>query len=144
MWWASAIQAGMSLFGAMDQKRAGKEARAIANMNAEAQRMESAEDIRRTKAQFRQVEGATQAVASGSGFSQKLSRGGVGDSQQRYLASMKKEHGAQLDFAKKAGTRQERILRRGGQLAYQQAKAGAIASVGNAIGSFGDMWGMIK
>lgn len=135
MWWAQAFSAGMSLFGARKQKRAAKQARRLAGMNADASLVESGEKSRRMRAEFKQIEGAAETYAAASGFSQRK-----GESQSSYIASMVAEHGRQLSFEYKASKSRANIIRQGGQVAYQQGVASSFASMADAAGSLGQMW----
>jgi len=137
MWWASGIQAGMSLFGASKLGSAAKKAKRIAGLNVKAFEEESAERYRRLSEGFKQIEGATKTFAAASGFSQRK-----GESQSGYIASMVAEHGRQLMFEQKSAQSQANIIRQGGQVAYDTGKASAMGSIGSAIGQFGQAWGM--
>lgn len=136
MWWAAAIQGGLSLFGALSGKSAARKARRIAGYNAEADWEESVEKMRRMRRTFREREGMARAIAAGSGLSQKH-----GDSQSRYIASMVAEHGHQLRFEGRAARSRRKIIKAGGQLAYRQGMADVWAGFGQAIGQFGQAWG---
>jgi hypothetical protein len=140
MWWAAAVQTGMSLFGAMSQSGAAKDARQIGGMNANAQREETAEELRRAKLADAYQEGTTQTIQGASGFSMQK-----GTSQGAYLSEMVSENRRQREFTKKSGKRKAAILNKGGQLAYKEGKARAMGGLADAVGSFGSMatslWG---
>jgi len=139
MWWASAISAGLSLFGAGESKEAGRQARRIGGMNADAQRAETGEELRRMGKQHRFTEGAARATAAASGFSQRK-----GDSQASYISSMISEHARQREWTRKSGESKAKILEQGGELAYQQSKAEATGLFGQALGQAGDAWALWK
>lgn len=139
MWWAAAIAGGLSLFGASKAKSAGREARRIANMNADSSKKETDEEIRRMMRGNRQREGYARAVAGASGFSVQK-----GTSQQGYIDELVSEGRRQVSFTGMAGRRKEKIIRRGGQLAYKQASAQSLSMLGNAAGSFSQSYSLWK
>lgn len=135
MWWTTAINTGLSFFGASRQRSAAREARKIGRMNARSERIETAERIRRQTRADEVTTGYARAVAAGSGFSQR-----AGTSQQRYISEMEREQRYQRDFEFQAGRRRADILERGGELAYRQGSADALSSVARGIGGLGDIW----
>ena len=139
MWWAQAISAGLSLFGAGQQMSGARDARKIAGLNVKASEAETAETLRRQRMEGEQRVGYARAIAGASGFSIQ-----PGTSQQNYIDEMVAENRRQLSFTAQAGKREAGILKRGGELAYRSGQAGAIGSVANAASSIGTMWTLGK
>ena len=135
MWWAAAISTGLALFGAVQQNRAGRKARRIGDMNAQAERLEGLEQFRRSKAGSEQKVGYARAVAGASGFSIQ-----PGTSQASYIDALQREDKRQRDFAMVASGRKQKILRAGGQAAGTQARAGMWSSLAGAATSAGQAW----
>ena len=139
MWWAAAISTGLQLFGASKQKKAGKQAKVIAGMNVEAEKLESAEQFRRSEMESKQRVGYAKAVAGASGFSVQ-----PGTSQARYIDALESEDKRQREFALAASGRKQKILKAGGQAAYTSAQAGMWGSLAGAATSAGTAYGMWK
>lgn len=137
MWWAAAIQGGLALFGALGQKDSGREAKRLAKHNVASSKAETAETLRRHEAQGAQQEGYTRAVAGASGFSVQ-----EGTSQQNWINEMVAENKRQRAFISESGKREEERLKLGGEYAASQADAGALGSLGSAVGSFGEAYSM--
>ena len=139
MWWAAAINVGLSLFGASKQKKAGKQARKIAGLNVEAEKAESAETIRRMTKSAEQQEGYARATAGASGFSIQK-----GTSQFNYIKEMVAENTRQRTFAAAASLRKQGILAAGGEAAKTSADASALSSIAGAASSLGSMFSQGK
>ena len=139
MWWAPAIQAGLSLFGAGRSRSAAAAAQQLADLNAKAQLAETAESVRRMRAEHERIEGGARAMAAGSGFSQI-----AGEGQSAYISSMVSEHARQRKWTKEAGRRQANLIRRGGQVAAKQARADSIGMFAQAVSQAGQAWYMWK
>ena len=135
MWWAAAIQVGLSVFGAMKSSGAAGQARNIGTMNQEAQRLETRESIRRQDMLDKEQVGLARAYAGASGFSIQ-----PGTSQAGYIDAMISEQRRQRDFTIDSSRRKEKILGMGGQAAYSQAQASMFGSLATAAGQFGNMW----
>ena len=135
MWWAAAISIGLSLFGASKQSKAGDQAENIAALNAAAEAKESAETTRRMFAASRQQVGYAKAVAGASGFSVQ-----PGTSQANYISALERENRRQIDFTFQSSLRKQDILKRGGQLAYSQAQAGAVGTLASGFSSAVALW----
>lgn len=135
MWWAQAIGAAMSLFGAVKQFGAASDAKRIGAANAAASIAETKETLRRMGKEHGYKEGITRTTAAASGFAITKD-----SSQQGYIDEMIKEHKLQRSFTQEAGTRNTRILFAGGQLAYEQGKASAIGSFADSISLFGQAY----
>ena len=139
MWWATAIQVGLSLFGFGKQKQAGKDAEEVGRLNAAAEAAEGAETIRRMERQGRQQEGFARTAAGASGFSIQK-----GTSQFNYIKELVAENQRQRTFTAEASKRKQDILVRGGQAAGSIADAAALGSLGTAVGALGNMWSQGK
>lgn len=137
MWWAAAIQGAFSLFGAVKQQQSGKDAERLAGHNVAMSKAETAETLRRKTLSDRQQEGYARAVAGASGFSIQK-----GTSQDSYINEMVAENRRQRDFIGKAGKMEEGRLKLGGQYARQTASAGALGSLGDAAGAFGQAYSL--
>ena len=135
MWWAAAIGAAFSLFGASKEAKAASQAKDLGFANARASEAETMETLRRTKASQKQIQGYTEAAGSASGFMAT-----AGTAQNEYLNEMIAEDQRQNAFTKKAGKREADILRKGGQLAYSQGRAGAVNTLGSGFSSAVALW----
>jgi hypothetical protein len=136
MWWAAVIQMGMQVFGATKEQSAARDARDIAYDNMDAQILETKEEMRRAKAENKQIVGFATAAANSSGFSIK-----AGTSQQSYIDELEAEGKRQVQWIQDSGVRKARILQQGGSLAYSEGQARAMGGYADAIGSFGGMMG---
>ena len=137
MWW-SAFKGLLTVYGlvsskqasdkqAADQERAAAAAEDLGIQNAAAAESELQESMRRTKMEQSSTEATARARAAASGI--------VGGSMTDAITGMITEHGRQLNWMKRSGESQQKILLAGG------ASAGAIgrsaADVTRAKGTAG-------
>lgn len=123
------ISAVASIYGGVEgakaAEQAGKEASTLI-------RQETAESVRRSKAQNRQVEGATVATVGGSGV--KMS-----GSTQNYYNAMVLENQSQTDWLQYSGDkRAEQAIKQGGYVADQSNFSGfqgALSGIGMMVDS---------
>lgn len=128
------IKIGTSIIGGRQQKKAGQDAQAIADENAERTKRETEETIRRTGLSQEQSLSGAQAAQAGSGI-----RSGAGTSQT-YLDEMQKTFQSDLDWIQESGASQESIQRAEGRLAKQQGKAQAWGTVASGVNSALSLW----
>jgi len=118
----------LTALSAVQQYRAGQKAEAAGEENARRIRAETEEKARRTKKGQEAKMGTARARAAASGTAD-------GGSQDIYMSEMEKEFGIELDWLRASGAGQAESAKRGGQVARQQATAGAIGSMASAFGT---------
>lgn len=129
--------AAISLFGGMsarkDARAAAAQQRELGKQSGKYIRAEGAENLYRKQYAFGQTESMTKALSAASGV------GGL--SNDRYVASMKREHTRELDWMKKSTDSRAKIAVMGGGLAADQTQAAGNAAmwggISGAVGSIG-------
>ena len=124
----AATALGSAAYSAYSGKKAGKKAKKLARRNAEAEKIELEESLRRLDLSQEQLRGQQVAAAGASGLN--IARGSVA----KFLSQQKEEMATERRFAENQGNRRIDIILQGGQNAQSAANAQATQSL---IGGFG-------
>lgn len=130
----AAISVGTSVIGARKQKKAGKQADAIAQQNARATERETAETIKRTGAAQEQTLASTRARSGASGIVS-----GAGSTTD-FLDEMQKTFQEDLDWIQESGGSRASIERAEGRMAKKQASAAAWGTIASGTSSMMGYW----
>lgn len=125
----AAVTVGTAIMGAKSQKKAGKQAKKLARQNAEVERIELEESLRRLDLSQEQFRGQQVAAAGASGLN--IARGSVA----KFLSQQKEEMATERRFAENQGNRRIDLIRQGGQNAQALAKAQATQTLVSGFGS---------
>jgi high-affinity K+ transport system ATPase subunit B len=120
---------GSAVFGASQSKKAGKRAKKLARKQAEAERFELEESLRRLDIRNQQATGQQAAAAGATGFDIKSG------SIKRFLAEQRDQQRQERDFASTQGQRRIELTRQGGQNAQAAADARATSALVSGFGS---------
>ncbi len=135
-WVATAIAGASfvtSLYGASQQRKAGKQSKELGRENAAFIAMESAEEARRLLLSQEQVRGTAKHRIAASGF--RSGKDSMGASHKAYLTNLKSVQEGELDWLKKSSLSRQKIAELGGQMQQTQMNAaafGSYAQAGNA------------
>jgi len=128
------IKLGTAIIGGAKQRKAGKQADAIAQQNADRIKEETDKQLERTGRQQEFSMSSAQASQAGSGI-----RTGAGTTQS-YLDEMQKTFQEDLDWIEQSGASQESIARAEGSLARKQSNAQAWGTVASGVSGVLDLW----
>ena len=122
-----AATAGTTIWAAMEQREAGREAAALSTTNVGNIREETTEQIKRVEYTSAREQGMARARAFASGA--------YGLTPGLYLKEMADITEEEIDWLAKSGLSQEEIEGLKGSQAKSIASAGAIATLGQGLGS---------
>ena len=128
---ATGIVIGGAILGGIGQIKAGKEAKKLADANADMMRQETEESARRLEAQQSENLATARARAAASGTT------GEG-SQASFIEKMGSEFGKELAWLKKSGASAASIEERRGSL---ERSRGLASGIGTIAGGFKGGWG---
>ena len=135
---ATGIVIGGAILGGIGQIKAGKEAKKLADANADMMRQETEESARRLEAQQSENMATARARAAASGTT------GEG-SQASFIEKMGSEFGKELAWLKKSGASAASIEQRRGSLERSRGLASGIGTIAGGIGTgysmSGGNWG---
>ena len=126
---AATTAIGGGILSSKSQKKAGKQAKKLARKNAETERFELEESLRRLDLSQEQFRGQQAAAAGASGLN--IARGSVA----KFLSQQKEEMAKEREFAETQGNRRIDLILQGGQNAQALAKAQATQSLISGFGS---------
>ena len=126
---AATVAVGGGIMSSKSQKKAGKQAKRLARQNAEVERIELEESLRRLDLSQEQLRGQQVAAAGASGLN--IARGSVA----KFLSQQKEEMATERRFAENQGNRRIDLILQGGQNAQSLAKAQATQSLVSGFGS---------
>ncbi len=131
-----AIGVVSSLFGAAGKKKAAKQAKRLAGLNADYIEAETEEQKRRLKFEQEQTAATTRTGIAASGFRSGAKT--MGGSHRSYLKSMKDQQQSEMDWLTKSGASRANIAREGGNVEASQLRAASFGHYAQAAqGLFG-------
>ena len=117
--------AGTALYGAYKQSQAADDAQKIAKRNAELAETQTDEEVRRVKANQEREMGMAKAKAAAVGVG--------GESIDTYLLDLQSVYDDEVSWMKRTGKASAQAMKDEGQFAANQAKSGALSSIGQAF-----------
>lgn len=130
---AAIIGGGIAIVGAIKQRKAGKEADALAQQDAAATERETAATIDRTRLQQKQALSATKARSGASGIRS-------GGSTSEFMAEMERVFEEDIKNIQESGASQASMERAQGRIAKSQSTAAAWGSVASGVSSMAGFW----
>lgn len=123
----TALQVVTGVISAIDQYKAGEEAKDLAAHNAQIIEAETQEELSTMKEANDRAEARARALAAASGLS--------GASSELYIAALMESGRQDLDWTRKVGESKKSAAISEGRTAYHQARASMWGSIGSSIGS---------
>ncbi len=127
----AAVGVATSVYGAVQSKKAGKEAEVLGGMNAAFIRQETAEEARRLRFEQERTLGRSRSVIAASGF--RSGKKSMGASSKAYMTTLKGVQQKELAWLAKSGASRADIAQRGGMVEGQRLKSQATGLFGQAI-----------
>lgn len=133
MAWFAPVAAVFTVVQGISSIQAGRQAKRTAKANAELARLETEEEIRRTRKMQQREEALARAKAAASGVSE-------GGSMSSYIKEMEQENSRQLEWMRKAGRSRSSVIKEEGDAAWKSSLASAAGSFASAVGAGYDWW----
>lgn len=125
---AAGVAVGSAIFGSKQQKKAGKRARKLAMAQADVERKELEESLRRLDIQQEQQTGQQVAAAGATGFD--ITRGSVA----KFLQQQREQRSQEREFADLQGRRRINLMEMGAQNVKAAADARAMSTLVSGFG----------